>query len=162
MTAETPPAEEAGQSTAIAPRPVYGDVITIYESALEEVPDAGDRGVEAILEQIATAQTAAETADPWNAGGLGKYADMPLVITGIRKMPSDYEGGLSYFLVIDGAVRATGEKIAATTGSIGCVAQLLRVWMLDAFPVLVVPRFAKRPTKEGYKPMHLEFPEAKG
>lgn len=160
MTAPTDAPAATGKDTAIAPRLVHGDVIAVYESILEDVPDAGGEGIEAILEQLAAAGSVAELNSPWEAGGLKGYVDTPLVVTGIRKMPSDFDGGLSYFLVIDGAVRATGEKIAATSGSISVVAALLRCYNMGAFPVVAIPRYAKRETKDGNRPMHLEFPGA--
>lgn len=140
-------------------RQVEGQVIDYYESILDRVPDAGGEGIENILEAIAAAGDVAGIDAPWKAGGFGAYVDTPIVITGIRKMPSDFGSGLSYFLIADGAVRATGEKVTATTGSMSVVAQLLKVWELDAFPVLVIPRISKRPTKDGFYPQHLEFPK---
>jgi hypothetical protein len=157
MTTEQQEIEAPAGSDLPVPRPIRGDVITAYEAMLAEVPDAGNEGIEGILEQIATATSAQELDEPWRAGGLGKYVDVPLVVTGIRKMPSDFGSGLAFFLVVDGAVRATGEKVAVTTGSVSVVAQLVKAWSLNAFPLLVVPRLAKRPTKDGYYPQHLEI-----
>lgn len=144
-------------AVAVPVRQAEGDVIAFYERILEEVPDAGGDGIENILEQIAQAGDTSGLDEPWRAGGLGKYVDQAIVVQSIRKMPSDFGSGLSFFLVVDGAVRATGEKVTATTGSLSVVAQLLKAWQLGAFPVLVVPRLSKRPTKDGYYPQHLEF-----
>lgn len=157
MSKDTPEVDAPEASTAIVPQPISGDVITAYEAMLDTVPDAGDAGVENILEQIASATSAADLDEPWRAGGLGKYVDTPIVITGIRKMPSDFDGPIGFFLVVDGAIRATGEKLVATTGSLSVVAQLVKAWQLDSFPIVVVPRLAKRPTKEGFYPQHLEI-----
>jgi hypothetical protein len=157
MTTDQLPTEGATESTALEPRPIRGDIITAYEAMLAEVPDAGNEGIEGILEQIATATSATELDEPWRAGGLGKFVDTPLVVTGIRKMPSDFGSGLAFFLVVDGAVRATGEKVAVTTGSVSVVAQLVKAWSLGAFPMAVIPRLSKRPTKDGYYPQHLEI-----
>lgn len=149
-------AAAAEQDRAIAPRAVHGDVIAAYEAMLSQVPDAGDQGIEAILEQIAQATTPGDLDAPWNAGGFGALAGIPIRVYGIRKMPSDFGSGLSFFLVVDGARLDSGEKITATTGSVSVVAQLVKAWSLDAFPWDVVPTLAKRPTKDGYYPMHLE------
>jgi hypothetical protein len=159
MTAQEAPAEDTATTAPVPVRQVEGQVVDYYESILESVPDAGGDGIEGILEQIAAAQDATGLDDPWRAGGLAKYLDKPLVIQSISKMPSDFGSGLSYFLVVDGAERATGEKVTVTTGSLSVVAQLLKAWQLDLFPVLVIPRASKRPTKDGYYPQHLEFPQ---
>lgn len=151
--------QAANGSAPVPVKMVEGDVITFYEGILQEVPDAGGAGMEAILEQIAAAGNVAGLDSPWRAGGFGAYEGVPLVITDIEKMPSDFTSGLSYFLVAHGAIRATGEKVAATTGSLSIVAQLLKVHQLGGFPVLVIPRASKRPTKDGYYPQHLEFPQ---
>jgi hypothetical protein len=156
MTADTEAPEGQTLQRAIAPTPVRGDVIDTYESMIEQVPDAGNSGFEGILEAIALAGSAADLDAPWNANGLGKYAGVPLVVTGIRKMQSDFEGPLPWFLIVDGAVLSTGEKIAATTGALGVVAQLVRAHALGAFPWACIPRYSKRATAEGYYPMHLE------
>lgn len=159
MATKEAEAQEAASTVPVPARAVEGEVVQFYEGILGGVPDAGQDGIEGILEQIAAASDTAGLDAPWRAGGLGAYIGTPLVITGIRKMPSDFGSGLSCFLVIDGAVRATGEKVTATTGSLSVVAQLLKAWQLDAFPVLVVPRASERPTKDGYYPQHLEFPK---
>lgn len=157
MTTETKIPEGEAEDTALAPRPVRGDVISAYESMLSTVPDAGDQGIEGILEQIASATSAQELDDPWRAGGMAKYTDTELVVTGIRKMESDYGSGLAYFLVVDAAERETGERVTFTTGSLSVVAQLVKAWSLDAFPLAVIPRLSKRPTKDGFYPQHLEI-----
>lgn len=144
----------AGNATLV--KSIGGDVIAYYEQILEDVPEAGGDGVENILEQIAQAADEAGVDAPWRAGGMGQYVDRPLVVTGIRKMESDYGSGLSYFLVVDGADRMTGEKVTFTTGSLSTVAQLLKLHQLGSFPAVVVPKVSKRPTKEGFFPQHLE------
>jgi len=132
-------------------------VVEAYEGMIADVPEAGGDGFEAILEAIAAASSAAELDAPWRSAGLEGLANVPIVVSGIRKMPSDYPGGLPWFLVVDAAVRATGERITVTTGSVGVVAQLVKAWSLDAFPLTVVPRMAARPSRSGYYPMHLEI-----
>lgn len=157
MTTETKPRDEAGSSAPVPVPNIGGDTITLYESILDQVPDAGGDGIEGILEQLATATSADELNDPWRAGGMAKYVDVPVVVTAIEKSPSDFDGGLAYFLIVRGAVRATGEKVVTTTGSLSSMAQLLRLWQLGAFPAVVIPRKAKKPTPQGYFPMHLEI-----
>jgi hypothetical protein len=153
-----PEAAAAANATASAVVPAFSaDLERQYSSMLATVPDATGGGLDNILEQIATATAADELDDPWESGSLRKLVDTPLVFTEIAKSPSDYTGGLAYFLIVRGAVRATGETFVATTGSVSIVAQLVKAWSLGAFPLAAIPRQAKRPTPDGYFPMHLEI-----
>lgn len=142
--------------TGESPAVLSPHVVDAYEAMIESVPEAGGDGFESILEAIAMAQDARELDAPWRSNGLDELANVPLVVTGIRKMPSDYPGGLPWFLVIDGAVRATGERVTVTTGAVSVVAQLVKAHQLGAFPLVVIPRVSARPSRSGYYPVHLE------
>jgi hypothetical protein len=143
--------------------PVNGDPLALdpgtveaYASILASVPDAGRDGFEGMLRQLLEAQDATDLDAPWRSEGLEAFRNTPLVITGIRKMPSEYEGGLPWFLVIDAAVVGTGERVTISTGAVSVVAQLARAWALGALPLKVIPRQSDRPSKAGYYPQHLE------
>ena len=153
------PADNGGDSLPVAtgPRPIRGDVIEAYEAMIASVPDAGGDGFESILAAIALASAPSQLDAPWRSTGLAGFANTPLVVTGIRKMPSDFPGGLPWFLIIDAANLLTGEVVSITTGAVSVVAQLVKAWSLDAFPLRVVPRIAERPSANGYFPQHLEI-----
>lgn len=157
MTEATAPAQDApAMEGAIVPRPVHGDVIEAYEAMIAQVPDAGGDGVEAILAQLAGITDPSKLDTPWRSGGLAEYAGRMVIVRGIRKMASDFDGPLPWFLIVDGQDVQTGEEIHLTTGATSVVAQLVRAFQLGAFPLAVIPRIAERPTKDGYYPMHLE------
>lgn len=141
-----------GEPAVLSPQ-----VIEAYESMIETVPDAGGGGFDSILRAIATATDAADLDAPWRSEGIKEFANARLRVLGIRKMPSDFEGGLAWFLIIDAAIVATGEVIAVTTGALSVVAQLVKAHQLGAFPCIVTPRVATRPSRNGYYPVHLEF-----
>lgn len=143
--------------TESAPVPLARGVVETYESMIATVPEAGGDGFDSILAAIALATDARDLDAPWRSEGLTAFANVPLVLTGIRRMPSDYPGGLPWFLIVDGAIEETGETIAITTGAVSVVAQLVKAWALDAFPLRVVPRVATRPSRNGYFPQHLEM-----
>ena len=145
------PAPEGGP---VALRP---DVVEAYEAMIETVPEAGADGFESILRALALAGDVTDLDAPWRSTGLTELANVPIRLTGIRKMPSDYPGGLPWFLVMDGAIIDTGETIAVTTGAVSVVAQLVKAWSLGAFPLDVIPRIADRPSRSGYYPQHLEI-----
>jgi hypothetical protein len=137
--------------------PIRPEVVAAYESMIATVPEAGGDGFDGILAQIAGAADVAALDAPWRSGGLEEWANEPLAILGIRKMPSDYPGGLPWFLVVDAATVKDGERVTFTTGAVGVVAQLVKAWQLGAFPLVVIPRQSARPTASGYYPQHLEI-----
>ena len=139
------------------PVPVRGDVIEAYEAMIANVPEATGDGVERILEQIAAAERPEDLDRPWRTDGLAEFADQPLMVRSIRKLPSDFEGGLPWFLVVEAATVATGDLITLTTGAVSVVAQLVRAWSLGAFPLVVIPRRSPRPSRAGYFAWHLEM-----
>ncbi len=134
------------------------EVLGQWESMLMAVPEAGgdESGYEGILAAIAVAQDPTELDAPWRSEGLQRYRDTPLVITGIRRMPSDYTTGLGWYLMLEAVVKDTGEKVATSVGSLGVVAQLVRAYNLDALPLTVTPRRSKKPSRRGYYAWHLE------
>jgi hypothetical protein len=151
---ETP--EQAADRIEGKAQPIRAEIVAAYESMLANVPDAGDSGFERILEAIAAAGDVSQLDAPWRSEGLLELAGIPLTVRGITKIPSDYPGGLPWFLVVDAVNEVTGKPLTVTTGAIGPVAQLVKGWALGAFPLKVTPRVAERPSKSGYFPMHLE------
>lgn len=131
-------------------------VVAAYEAMIADIPEAGGDGYASILIQLAAAEHPDDLDAPWRSGGLEDFINQPLVIRGIRKMPSEFGGGLPWFLVADAAVIATGELVAITTGAVAVVAQLAKAHALGAFPWRVIPRQSERPSKSGYYPQHLE------
>lgn len=163
MTEQNTATPQAAESNGQGLAPLGGQVVAAYESMLAAVPDAGDGGgYERILEQIAAAESPADLDAAWRSGDLVELAGEPLVVRGIEKVPSDFGGGLPYFLVVDAVREATGESVKITTGAVSVVAQLVRAYAMGAFPLRVRPFVAERPTKSGYYPQHLEILGAKG
>lgn len=158
MTESTkaPPFEEAAELAEAGPK-LSGEIVSSYESMLASVPDAGEGSFERILQQIASATDKAALDAPWRSSGLEEYANVELAILSIAKMPSDFPGGLPWFLVIDAMIPATGEALTITTGAVSVVAQLVKAWALGAFPLRVVPIVAERASRSGYHPVHLQL-----
>lgn len=163
MTDSAAPAQRGEVIPADAgPAILPAALVETYAALLDSVPDAGGDGMAGILEAIAEAGDLDDLDAPWRSGGLGAYVGTPLTLTGLRKMPSDYAGGLPWFLVVEGAVTATGEKITVTTGAVSVVAQLVKAWQLGRFPLRVIPRQSARPNAAGNFPQHLEIDRTPG
>lgn len=140
-----------------APVPVNPQVIAAYESMIASVPEAGQDGFERILEVIAQAGDVRDLDAAWRSRGLEELAGVPLTIRSIKKMPSDFDSGLPWFLVVEAVNEVTGEPVTVTTGAVSVVAQLVKAWSMGAFPLRARPVVAERPSKSGYYPQHLEI-----
>lgn len=133
------------------------ETINTYLTAiLETVPTQDEGDVTGILAQIINSDSVEDLDSPWQSAGMGKYNGYALEITSIKRMESDYEGGLGWYLLCEGSVMQTGEFKAFSTSAVACMAQLLVAWARGYFPYQVYVRIATKPTKKGYYPVHLE------
>jgi hypothetical protein len=129
-----------------------------WDSMITQVPDAEEGGgLERILEAIAQAQSVADLDAPWRTHDAEQLAELPLTIRGITKAPSDYAGGLPWFLIVDAINETTGEAITFTTGSVNIVAQLVRTYTLGGFPCRARVVIPTKATRNGFFPPHLEY-----
>lgn len=141
-----------GEPVAVSPQAVEA-----YESMLAQVPDAEGSGYDRILEQLASATTPQALNSPWESSGLEELLGRKLVVLSIAKMPSEVSRQLPWFLIAQCVDEDSGEAVTFTTGSITVVAQLAKLWQLQAYPVHVIPRQSERPTKQGYYAQRLEI-----
>jgi hypothetical protein len=153
---ETQTREREDEQAEVLPAPLSTGVVASYESMLASIPDAGEGGYERILELIAQADDPAELDAAWRTDDLANLAGIPLTIRSISKAPSDFQGGLPWFLIIDAVNEVTGEKLTVTTGAVSVVAQLVRAFAIGALPLRARPVVSERPTSKGYYPQHLE------
>lgn len=144
------PAGELGQ-------PLRPETIAAFEAMVSDVPEAGGDAFESILGAIARGTDVLDLDAPWRSQGFEELVDVPIVVQAIRKMPSDYQGGLPWFLVVDAAIADTGELTTFTTGAVSVVAQLLKAWSMGAFPLACTLCQSDRPSRSGYYPQHLEI-----
>lgn len=158
MTTEAPAANAAPGSEATAPTVIPAATAAVYDSLLEAIPLSGGDGMDGILRALAEATDFEDLDAPWRTEGMESLLNQPLAIRGLRRVESDYAGGLSWFLVVDAVVIATGELVTFTTGAVSVVAQLAKAWSLGVIPGLrVIPRQSDRPSANGYYPQHLEI-----
>lgn len=157
MTTRTEGQTEARTGGADAPVVISKAAIEAFAAAMSSIPEASQDGYESILLQLASVEDPSQLDAPWRAEGMRAYLDEPLEIRGLRRIESDYEGGLPFFLVVDAVSLSTGELVTFTTGAVGPVGQLAKAYQLDAIPGWrVIPRQADRPSANGYRPQHLE------
>ena len=157
MTTETSPDAGAESTPAAGPLIIRPDVVAAYEAMAQSIPLAGADGYESILLQIIQADDPAALDAPWRADGLKAFIGHPLEVRGLRRMESEFAGGLPFFLIVDAVDLETGEVVTVTTGAVSIVAQLAKAFSLGAVPGWrVIPREADRPSSSVFYPQHLE------
>lgn len=144
--------QPASQGVVIRP-----ETVEAFAAMAADIPEAGGDGFDALLAQIINAQDVNDLDAPWRSDGLTAYLGKRLRIDGLRRMASEFGGGLPFFLIVEAGDLETGERVTVTTGAVSVVAQLVRAWSLGAIPGWrVIPRQADRPSSSGYFPQHLE------
>ena len=134
------------------------DSINAYLTAiLNELPMQGEGDATGILAQIINAETVEDLDSPWQSAGMGKYIGYAIQIDSIKRVESDFPGGLGWYLLCEGTVMETGEYRAFSTSAVAVMAQLLVAWYKGFFPYQVYVRIATKPTKKGFYPIHLEL-----
>jgi len=133
------------------------DSINVYLTAiLERLPMQDEGDVTGILAQIINAEGVEDLDSPWQSAGMGRYSGYALEIRAIKRLESDFPGGLGWYLLCEGVILETGEYKAFSTSATAIMAQLLIAWDRGFFPYKVYVRIATKPTKKGFYPMHLE------
>lgn len=133
------------------------DSINEYLSRIvEKLPDQDEGDAYGILAQIINSEGLDDLDSPWQSAGMKQYDGYAVEIRSIKKMPSDIPGGLDWYLLCEGVVLETGEYKAFSTSASAVLAQLLVAWDRDYFPYQCYIRIAKKATKKGFFPMHLE------
>lgn len=123
---------------------------------VEKLPDQDEGDAYGILAQIINAESLEDLDSPWQSAGMKAYDGYAVEIRSIKKMPSDIPGGLDWYLLCEGIVMETGEYKAFSTSASAVLAQLLVAYDRGYFPYQCYIRIAKKPTKKGFYPMHLE------
>lgn len=119
------------QSTEIAP--IAPALVAQFREMVTVVPDFEPGGGDNLIAQILAATTLEGIDAPWN-GGRKIPVGRTLFFTKITKAPSDFAGGLPFFLVVETLQPSTGEITEYTAGGTMVVAQLVKAYCLDEFP----------------------------
>lgn len=150
----------AGKSTT-----QQANVAVVAESTLQTfltfartIPDAEEgSGLDNIISQILSGETADDLDSAWQSTGGEKLINKPMTITEITKRPSDFGEGLGVYLVVSAILAQTGESVTFTTGSVSIVAQLAKAYAGGMLPLDCQLVQAARPSAQGYFPQHLEI-----
>ncbi len=112
-----------------------------------------------ILEQLATRLLSAETPQdiltPFDPQGCEEYIGIPIEISGVTFLESDYTEGFPWYASLPVTVVDTGETKVITVGGEKVMYQVAAFDMNDAWPVIVKIRRAVKATKGGFFPLDL-------
>ena len=128
-----------------------------FLAMLVDVPEPDDDAAVKIVRTILGAESLEELNEPWETDGMRERIGRTLIVNAITRRPSDFTDGLGVYLGCECTDPDTGDALFITCGSVSSVAQLVRAHTLRLFPVRLIPVRAKRPTKRGYWPYHLQM-----
>lgn len=141
-----------------APAVISPEKIAAAAMLMDAIPDADETGdgIDGIISTLLTVTDVQDLDAPWRSAGLSGLINEPIEVRDLRKRPSEYPGGIPFYLVITGAVLATGEVFTATSGAVSIVLQLAKAAQMGALPLRCIVREADRPSASGNFPQHLE------
>lgn len=146
------PARQESATADIAIRP---EVRMQFAQMATAIPTTDGNGSEAIILAILNAKTWDELDDPWDSEKAKDLIGVEMRIDEIIRHQSRYADGLGIFLVVRGERLDTHQAITWATGSVSVVAQLVKGYLLGAFPLYVMLDQSDQPTERGYYPQHL-------
>lgn len=133
-------------------------MVTLY-AALEqraEVVSEADLAVAEIIAQVLSAESVDEVLGDTEVIGLREMLDEPLTVFGWKAARSEYEEGAPWYAVIDVHRHKKDWRGPVTTGAQTILAQLVRIGMLNEFPItLIAKKATKKATRGGYWPLKL-------
>lgn len=153
MPKNTPAAEP---ETALAPTEQRSPLALVRE-VLETIPQADEDPTERMAAFILS-QPAERWDELW-AGlpNLKDNAGQVVTIHAIRARESDFEGPLGLYLIADVTWDKTGEKGLLSASSQMVIVQLLTLYRRGQFPAKVEIVAKDKPTKAGFRPIHLRY-----
>lgn len=121
---------------------------------LASLPDAEDSDGSEIIARILQAESWDQTDVQGSLPDAEAMIPYGMIrVDRIGKKPSDIEGSLPFYLVVDGVALSTGEVITFQTSSRTVTAQLIRQHQLNALPVVGSIHKAEKKTRSGFYPL---------
>lgn len=121
------------ESTDVAELPPA--LVAQFVNMVTLIPDAEPGDGADLVAQILGATTLHEVDAPWNGGRKAPIGPL-LSVVAVTKSPSDYPGGLPFYLVLDHQTSPEATVKQFTVGGTMVVAQMVKFHELDEFPVV--------------------------
>ena len=120
-------------------------------------PTVADDPTESMLNAVLAASDPQEWNDLFTSKSLRDSNGATVRINAYRVNPSDFPGGLKFYLVLDVTDLETGAKGVLTCSSQMAIAQILNAEARVNLPIDVIIREKDKPTRAGFRPIHLEY-----
>ena len=146
---------------ALAPVPVPS-ALALVRDVLETIPQADEDPTERMAAFI-MGQPPERWEELW--AGLPSVKDNVgerFVVHDIRARESDFEGPLGLYLICDVTNVKTGEKGLLSCSSEMSLVQLVTLYRTGRLPATVEIVQKDKPTKAGFRPIHLRYIGAQG
>ena len=117
--------------------------LATFDAIMASVPVAGEDAIQRMVETIISAGSVDEIDAPWHGQKARELVGVPISISAIQQMPSDFEGGIGVYLVVRATRMDTGADATFTTGATMILWQLLVAWAREVanpgtwFPISV-------------------------
>lgn len=129
------------------------ELIDLMMPMVSVLPDFEPGTGDDIMIRLLKAKSIEETEDVFKGRGLPM--DVPIIITDLAKAPSDYAGGLGFYIVINAITPHNGEQAIYNTGSQSILGQLLSWHAAGELPVRCIARRSTKKTRAGFYPQQL-------
>ena len=125
------------------------------EEALLAVPGVDEDPTERMLELVASVDSPSEWNAIWDKlPSIQESEGRRFQLNDIRLRPSDFEGS-DYYLLLDVTDLESGERKIVSSSSVMCNMQAATAWAKGYLPLKVEVRGPRKPTKAGFRPLHL-------
>lgn len=121
-------------------------IATTPESALDVLRQIGDRlpiaqssedATEGIVARILSGETTEDVLTPSAAPSLGDFPGETFLVHGLRRVEGGLNRDTGFYLLIDATAQSTGRRGVYSSGATNIVAQLLKLFSMDALPAEV-------------------------
>lgn len=124
---------------------------------LSMAPTVQDDPTEAMLSYILASPDPTTWNQLFKSSSLRDNKGLAVRINAYRVQPSDFEGGLTHYMVLDVTTLEDGVKGVITCSSQMAIAQILNAEARGFWPLDVRIVEKDKPTKAGFRPIHLEY-----
>lgn len=126
-------------------------------ATLAEIPTVEDDPTEAMLQLVIDASSPKDWNAIFQSESLRDSAGKRFRLNAYRALKSDFEGGLTHYLVVDATSLETGERQVLTCSSQMAIAQIFNATRRGVWPIDVEIVQKDKPTKAGFRPIHLRY-----
>lgn len=148
----TPAAAETALATV-----TESTALALVRDILETIPQADEDPTERMANFI-LANPPERWEELWSGlPSIRDYKDRPIIVHAIRARESDFEGPLGVYFILDATDVETGAHELISCSSQMSMVQLLALHRSGKFPVKLVAVEKDKPTKAGFRPIHLRY-----